>query len=84
MTIIYSENLVIRRRVASAPPADLKPEVELLSKLLPNHHQIHETETIPGRSEPAPVNIVSSEERKSINLSTAAKFVKIKSLLKKK
>ena len=44
MTVVYSEGGVTKRRVASKTTLDLRPEIELLSKLLPNHHQIHETE----------------------------------------
>ena len=44
MTVAYNEDGVIKRRVSSKTTFDLRPEIELLSKLLPNHHQIHETE----------------------------------------
>ena len=44
MTVVYNEDGVTKRRVSSKTTFDLRPEIELLSKLLPNHHQIHETE----------------------------------------
>ena len=94
MTVVYNEDGVTKRRVASKTTLDLRPEIELLSKLLPNHHQIHETErNVSSSIETTDDNKQSIDTSKSFlksrnGLTTSSKInnkiVRLKSLMGKK
>ena len=99
MTVVYNEDSVTKRRVASKTTLDLRPEIELLSKLLPNHHQIHETEKNVSSSIETNTGETTDDNKRSIDtsksflksrngLTTSSKIndkiVRLKSLMGKK
>ena len=99
MTVVYNEDSATKRRVASKTTLDLRPEIELLSKLLPNHHQIHETEKSVSSSIETNTGETTDDNKRSIDtsksflksrngLTTSSKIndkiVRLKSLMGKK
>ena len=87
MTIVYLDGDKQRRKITSQKVVDVKPEVELLAKIIPNHHQIHETETFVNNNSSATKETPKEEninERKSNRPSfNRPDFSRIKSILNK-
>ena len=87
MTLVYLDGDQQRRRIISQNAVDIKPEVELLAKIIPNHHQIHQTEIVVNNNTSVAKEIVHEEnnnERKSNRPSfNRPDFSRIKSILNK-
>ena len=83
LTVVYSQSGCHQRRLAVGPPPDNEEEVGLLAKLLPNYHQILNTDKINGAETDRRDNsaeIKPSSTTASLS-STAKSFVRLKSLL---
>ena len=87
MTLVYLDGDQQRRKIMSQNTADVRPEVELLAKIIPNHHQIHQTETVVNNTASVvqePVKEENNNERKSNRPSfNRPDFSRIKSILNK-
>ena len=86
MTLVYLDGDQQRRKIISQTAADIKPEVELLAKIITNHHQIHETETVVNNTSSLAKDTVQEEnnnERKSRPSFNRPDFSRIKSILNK-
>ena len=86
LSVVYCQDGVITMRISSHPPGDLKQEIELLSKLLPNHHQVYETERSESEARPLNEDVKQQEvpQEKKRFAASAKSIVRLKSLLQKK
>ena len=79
MTVVYNEDGVTKRRVSSKTTFDLRPEIELLSKLLPNHHQIYETERSNSNKVSASDETATESTEDKPSIDTSKSFLKTRS-----
>ena len=80
MTVVYNEDGVIKRKLSSKTTFDLQPEIELLSKILPNHHQIHDTEKSNNETGSGDANAAETKDGRH-NIDTSKSFLKTRNSL---